>query len=71
MNITEERLVTIETKIAFQEKTIRDLNDVIYDQQKEVARLGSIVTALTERIKDISEITMVHDAPADEKPPHY
>ncbi|MBW1899390.1 MAG: SlyX family protein, partial [Deltaproteobacteria bacterium] len=28
--MNEERLVEIETKIAFQEKTIKDLNDVVY-----------------------------------------
>ncbi|MCJ7618203.1 MAG: SlyX family protein [Desulfobacterales bacterium] len=32
--MSEERLVEIETKIAFQEKTIKDLNDVLCEQPK-------------------------------------
>ncbi len=33
--MSEERLVKIETKIAFQEQTIKDLNDVLYEQQHQ------------------------------------
>jgi SlyX protein len=69
--MNEERLVEIETKIAFQEKTIKDLNDVLYDQQKEIDRLGTICEALLNRIKELSEIAPGMDTPANEKPPHY
>ncbi|MBU1344166.1 MAG: SlyX family protein [Proteobacteria bacterium] len=40
--MNEERLTEIEIKLAYQEKTIKDLNDVICDQQKEIEKLGSI-----------------------------
>jgi SlyX protein len=69
--MSEERLVEIETKIAFQEQTIEDLNDVLYKQQQEIERLGSICDALVKRIKELSEFTPGIDAPANEKPPHY
>ncbi len=69
--MSEERLVEIETKIAFQEKTIEDLNDVIYEQQQEIERLGSICNVLVKRVKELSEFTQGVDAPANEKPPHY
>jgi SlyX protein len=69
--MSEERLVEIETKIAFQEQTIEDLNDVLYEQQQEIERLGSICDALVKRIKELSEFTPGIDAPANEKPPHY
>jgi len=69
--MSEERLVEIETKIAFQEKTIKDLSDVLYKQQKEIERLGSICEALMKRDKEPSELTPGIDAPANEKPPHY
>ena len=35
MKMNEERLVEIETKIAFQEQTIEDLNDVLCEQQHQ------------------------------------
>lgn len=69
--MNEERLVEIETKIAFQEKTIKDLSDVLYEQQQEVERLGSICDALVKRVRELSEFITGIDAPANEKPPHY
>ena len=69
--MSEERLVEIETKIAFQEQTIEDLNDVLYKQQQEIERLGSICDTLVKRVKELSEFTPGIDAPANEKPPHY
>jgi SlyX protein len=69
--MSEERLVEIETKIAFQEQTIEDLNDVLYKQQQEIERLGSICDALVKRVKELSEFPSGIDAPANEKPPHY
>ena len=69
--MSEERLVEIETKIAFQEKTIQDLNDVLCEQQQEIERLGSICDALVKRVKELSGFTPGMDAPANERPPHY
>ena len=69
--MSEERLVEIETKIAFQEETIKDLNDVLYEQQQEIERLGSLCDALVKRVKEFSEFAPGVGAPANEKPPHY
>ena len=69
--MNEERLVEIETKIAYQEKALKDLNDVLYEQQQEIDRLGTICKALLSRIKELSEMAPGIDAPANEKPPHY
>ncbi len=67
----EERLTAIETKIAFQEKNIKELNDVLYEQQKEMERLGGICDLLVKRVREFSEFIPGSDGPADEKPPHY
>jgi len=69
--MSEERLVKIETKIAFQEKTIMELNDVVYEQQREIQRLGSICDALMKNMKEFSGDTSGGNAPLHEKPPHY
>jgi len=69
--MNEERLVEIETKIAFQEKTINDLHDVVCKQQQEIEKLGSICEALMKRVKEFPEFTPGIDAPANERPPHY
>jgi SlyX protein len=67
----EERLVDIETKIAFQEQTIKDLNDVVYEQQKDIEKLGAIVESLLQQDKELTKLSRQIDAPANEKPPHY
>jgi SlyX protein len=67
----EERLVTIETKLAFQEEAIKELNDIIYEQQKEIQRISGICNILAKQGKEFSEFTSRIDAPANEKPPHY
>jgi SlyX protein len=55
--MSEDRLVEIETKITFQEKAIKDLNDVLCEQQQEIERLGFICDALVKRVKEFSEFT--------------
>ncbi len=69
--MSEERLEEIETKIAFQEKTIKDLSDELYEQQQEIERLGSMCDILVKRVKELSESTPGIDASANQKPPHY
>lgn len=69
--MSEDRLVKIETKIAFQEQAIDDLNDVILEQQKKIERLASICDALVKQGRKFSELIPGNDTPANEKPPHY
>jgi SlyX protein len=61
----EERLIDIETKLAYQENTIKDLNDTAIEQQKEIDKLKQLV----DRIKESSNIS--NGDLKDEKPPHY
>ena len=69
--MSEERLVEIETKIAYHEQTLKDLNGVVYEQQQEIEKLRSICDALVKRVKEFSEYAPGIGAPANEKPPHY
>lgn len=69
--MNEERLIHIETKVAFQEKTIKDLNDVLYEQRQEIDRLSAICDALVRQVKELSGLTAAITAPANETPPHY
>lgn len=70
----EERLENIETKIAYQEDLIEELNKVVYQQQQKLAQLEAICTSLARHIGSMNETG--NDAgndskPADERPPHY
>ena len=69
--MNEDRLVEIETKIAYHEQALKDLNEVVYEQQQEIEKLGKICDTLVKRVKDFAEIVPGVGAPANEKPPHY
>lgn len=66
-----DRLAEIETKLAYQEKTIKDLNDVVCEQQKEIEKLVLTCDKLVKFVKENARTLPVVDAPANEKPPHY
>ncbi len=67
--MTEERLVNIETKIAFQEDLIEELNKTVYLQQKKLDQLEAICEALARHIESLAAAT--EGKPAHERPPHY
>lgn len=69
----EDRLVDIETKIAYQEDLVQELNNTVYQQQKKIDRLEAICKSLIDHVKALSEA--VEGKPGgnilDERPPHY
>ncbi|MBT3192480.1 MAG: SlyX family protein [Verrucomicrobia bacterium] len=67
----ESRLTDIESTLAFQERTIQDLSDVICGQQTELDSLKAEIKKLTERLNhDALPGGDGADAPP-ELPPHY
>ena len=66
----DERLIEIETKVAYQEHTISELSDVIYRQQQQIDQLERICNALSDRMQDMAE-SATTDKGGHEKPPHY
>ncbi len=69
--MSEERLINIETKLVYMEQAIKDLNDVVCEQQKEIEKISAICTKLLKLGKEYEQVISGIDAPADEKPPHY
>ena len=68
--MNEDRLVEIETKMAFQENTIKDLSDAVYSQQKQIENINKTLKLLVDQIDDSSAISPRGNL-KDEKPPHY
>ena len=68
--MNEDRLVAIETKIAFQKNAIKDLSDTVYNQQKRIDALNETLKHVIHQIKDSSLISPRGNL-KDEKPPHY
>ncbi len=69
--MNEERLVNIETKIAFQEDLIEELNKTVYQQQTKLERLEATGEALARHIASLAEAVHENKPAASERPPHY
>ena len=68
--MSDERLVDIETKLAHQDHTMIELNDVITNQQERIMKLEELCASLVERVRSIGD-SMPDSAPAEDPPPHY
>ncbi len=65
-----ERIDVLEEKVAFLERTVAELSDVLARQQKELDRALDRNTRLMEKIAAL-ESDFGPSATAYEKPPHY
>ena len=65
----ETRLITLETMVAYQEKTISDLDVVIQKQYLLIEQLQQKMIQLQESLKE-GALVGEHSL-QDEKPPHY
>ncbi len=62
----EERLIALETKIAYLENYVTDLNQVIIDQENTIKMLIIQTDAIKKQIEEKKE-----KLPDTERPPHY
>ena len=67
----EQRIIEIETKLAYQEEMLSELNQVLTDQQAQLTSLERISRRLVERLELLGNAGDGDECPADERPPHY
>lgn len=65
-----ERLIELESRIAFQEDTIGRLNDIVATQQQQIDTLRQTIDLLIRQWRDGSAAP-VTDAANETPPPHY
>lgn len=66
----ERLLIRLESKVAFQDATIEELNQVVTQQQIEISRFKEALKIVSERLKNSQ--TSILARPEDETPPpHY
>jgi SlyX protein len=66
----DQSIEQIETKIAFLERAMGELSDVVFRQQREMQTLKAQIDQLRDRL----EAAQAQEAPTDlalERPPHY
>ena len=69
-SMNEERLIEIETKLAFQEDLVQELNKIIIEQQKQIDDLKAQYRTLSDHVKTAME-QEGGETQKDERPPHY
>ncbi|SMQ75665.1 SlyX protein [Devosia lucknowensis] len=63
-----ERIDALETRIAFQDQTIEELNAALTQQWKTIDLLSKKLSAMEEQVRSGSYIA---DPSTDKPPPHY
>jgi SlyX protein len=63
----EERIVELELRSMQQQRTIEELSDVLYRQQKELDSLKALLQQLAQKIPEPGLV----DEKVPERPPHY
>lgn len=66
MSESDKRFLDLETKVAYQEKMLADLNEVLLSRGKEVDALQKRVQQLEKQFLDGPS-----EDPVNEPPPHY
>ena len=68
--LNEETLEQIQTKIAFLERAVSELSDVLFRQHGEIQALEAKLKALSERLSG-AQSDETPRPPEQERPPHY
>jgi SlyX protein len=67
--MNEERLVELETRLAYQDQLVEALNKLVFEQDKRVQKLELTCKNLGKQLLDLAEDSAI--AESDEPPPHY
>jgi len=68
-----DELVELQSRIAFQDQTINELNDALTSQQQQIDKLQYQLKLLNDKLTDMEEgmVGTMDINQGDEKPPHY
>ncbi len=68
----QNKIIDLEMKLGFLERTVEDLNEVLLGQNKGIERIERRLKELEERISSKQDGGQPDMAdPLDERPPHY
>ncbi len=70
VNSIDDRFNELETRLAFQDHTLGELNDVVTSQERRIAQLERELTMLKGQMK-IMTPSLIAPASEETPPPHY
>ena len=65
-----QRLIDLESRVAFQDDTLNKLDEIITRQQQQIEQMQLDIDTLRERLIAVSS-TLVVDESHETPPPHY
>jgi SlyX protein len=66
----ENRLMDLETRVAFQEENLAELNETAVRQQREIDALRAELETMRSKLRELTP-SPVGDAASEPPPPHY
>lgn len=66
----ENKIIDLETKLAYQEHTIQELNDALAHQQQELTALKLAMAQVQEMVRQLTPTNIASQA-EETPPPHY
>lgn len=67
----QDEIISLETRIAFQEKMIDELNRIVYRQQEQIDFLIAKYPQILNKLEKIDRGENVQHAQDEAPPPHY
>ncbi|QYN45877.1 SlyX family protein [Gilliamella sp. ESL0405] len=69
-NFMNQQLELLETKVAFQEITIEELNQMVTHLQADISKLKEQLTLLSQKLQ-AAQTSNIASLSEETKPPHY
>lgn len=71
MSESEDLIIELQTKLAFQEDLLEDLNKVVTEQQHQIMRMNEALDGLKHQVKSLQTDPQTAGEAKEPPPPHY